>query len=236
MRRSSPGYMRMGRALLFLPSTAVLIAAAPPVAGAWQPGPTRYEVGKQSNVPVTMSDGTVLRANIHYPTDPSTGQAAKGPFPVIMVQTPYGKDTSWVRERAGGRRGGRFPGRSDPLPDQARLHRRGRRGARHRRLGGQLRPARPHPGPRRCRAGALGGQAPHSNGNVGLYGPSYMGLDQFMTANAIGPHSPLKAMFPIVAGNDTYRDAREQPSLELWNCDGPSVPSQLRAHVTPVSE
>jgi putative CocE/NonD family hydrolase len=41
---------------------------------------------------------------------------------------------------------------------------------------------------------------------VGTYGPSYMGLDQYMTAAALQPDSPLKAMFPIVAGNDTYRD------------------------------
>jgi len=47
---------------------------------------------------------------------------------------------------------------------------------------------------------------PHSTGKVGLYGPSYMGLNQYMTANALGPRSPLKALFPIVAGNDTYRD------------------------------
>ena len=39
-----------------------------------------------------MSDGTVLRANVYYPTDPSTGREAAGRFPVILTQTPYGKD------------------------------------------------------------------------------------------------------------------------------------------------
>jgi predicted acyl esterase len=39
-----------------------------------------------------MSDGTVLRTNVYYPTDPSTGQEAGGSFPVLLSQTPYGKD------------------------------------------------------------------------------------------------------------------------------------------------
>ena len=47
---------------------------------------------------------------------------------------------------------------------------------------------------------------PNASGKVGLYGPSYMGIDQYMTANAVRSRSPLKALFPIVAGNDTYRD------------------------------
>src|SRR3954447_3439342 len=70
---------------------AVALTAAP--AAAWKPGPERFGVGERHNVPVRMRDGTVLRANVFYPTDRSTGKAAAGPFPVIMVQTPYGKDT-----------------------------------------------------------------------------------------------------------------------------------------------
>jgi predicted acyl esterase len=38
-----------------------------------------------------MSDGTVLRVNVIYPTDPKTGKIARGPFPVLLTQTPYGK-------------------------------------------------------------------------------------------------------------------------------------------------
>src|SRR4051794_41582672 len=54
-----------------------------------------------------MSDGVVLRANVFYPTDPKTGEAARGPFPVIMVQTPYGKD---LVGSASGQEGGAEPG------------------------------------------------------------------------------------------------------------------------------
>ena len=40
-----------------------------------------------------------------------------------------------------------------------------------------------------------------------------MGLDQLMTAYNVGRHSPLKAMFPIVAGNDAYRDIAFQGGM-----------------------
>lgn len=47
---------------------------------------------------------------------------------------------------------------------------------------------------------------PHSDGRVGTYGPSYLGIDQLLLAGAVGPHSPLKATFPMVSANDIYRD------------------------------
>jgi hypothetical protein len=47
---------------------------------------------------------------------------------------------------------------------------------------------------------------PHSNGRVGTYGPSYLGIDQMLLAGAVGRNSPLKAIFPLVTANDIYRD------------------------------
>ena len=44
------------------------------------PDPARYGVGKVADQPVTMSDGTVLRADVYYPTDPDR-QARAGPVP-----------------------------------------------------------------------------------------------------------------------------------------------------------
>ena len=70
-----------------------LSTAAPATGRSWKPGPARYGIGKHGNVPVKMRDGTILRANVHYPTDRSSRKPARGPFPVIMVQTPYGKDS-----------------------------------------------------------------------------------------------------------------------------------------------
>ena len=47
---------------------------------------------------------------------------------------------------------------------------------------------------------------PGADGKVGLYGSSYLGIDQLLTASRVGKHSPLKAIFPVIAGNDLYRD------------------------------
>lgn len=61
-------------------------------AWAWRPGAARYGVYEQRNVPVTMKDGTVLRANVYYPA--RNGHPAAGRFPVLLTQTPYGKDVA----------------------------------------------------------------------------------------------------------------------------------------------
>jgi len=58
--------------------------------GRWEPGPAKFGSAISSNVPVTMDDGTVLRATIAYPTDLATKQRASGKFPVIIEHTPYG--------------------------------------------------------------------------------------------------------------------------------------------------
>src|SRR6476660_8860103 len=84
-------------------SVAIGGAFASPAAAAWQPAAPSYGVGMHKNVDVKMSDGVLLRANVYYPTDPKTDAAAKGPFPVLMVQTPYGKD---IVGAASGKEGG----------------------------------------------------------------------------------------------------------------------------------
>ena len=52
-----------------------------------------------------------------------------------------------------------------------------------------------------------------SNGKVGLYGASYLGINQLLTAAAVGRHSPLKAIFPVVPANDLYRDTATMGGL-----------------------
>src|SRR2546423_6792814 len=102
------------RGALAVAVTTLAVAVAPAHAGAWQPGPTRFGVGTRANVAVKMADGTVLRADVHFPTDPKTGRAAPGPFPVIMVQTPYGKN---VVGSASGSEGPREAGtQTGPIP------------------------------------------------------------------------------------------------------------------------
>ncbi|PPJ36535.1 hypothetical protein C5E45_19080 [Nocardia nova] len=42
---------------------------------------------------------------------------------------------------------------------------------------------------------------PNSNGKVGLFGASYMGVTQYLTAGAAYPDSPIKAAVPVSWGN-----------------------------------
>src|SRR6202008_4197746 len=65
--------------------------AASPLTPLWAPGAARYGVRLRHNVEKPMSDGVVLPADIHYPTNPETGEPAVGPFPVLLSVTPYGK-------------------------------------------------------------------------------------------------------------------------------------------------
>ena len=53
------------------------------------------------DVPVTMADGTVLRATISSPADAATGEPAAGRFPVLLTQSPYGKDTAGMAQNSG---------------------------------------------------------------------------------------------------------------------------------------
>ncbi len=202
--------MAAGRRLLVAAGLAAsgllftLIAAT--AAAAWKPGPERFGVGERHNVAVRMRDGTILRANVFYPTDPTSGKPARGRFPVIMVQTPYGKDT--VGTFSGSSGGAEAGTQAGPLPYFVK------RGyidvvAEVRGTGdshgtfGLFDPVQGRDGAQLVRWAA---DLPHASGKVGLYGPSYMGIDQFLTAQHLGRHSPLRALFPIVAANDIYRD------------------------------
>src|SRR5581483_2522026 len=88
MRKRGVSKVGLGVALTAVASVALFNGTAM----AWSPEPAKYGVVEQKNVPVTMSDGTVLRANIYSPA--TGGVAAPGPFPVLLTQTPYGKDTT----------------------------------------------------------------------------------------------------------------------------------------------
>ena len=62
-----------------------------PYSPSWELRAAQYGVGIHHNVGVPMSDGVVLRVDIHYPTEPGTDRPAAGAFPVLMSMTPYGK-------------------------------------------------------------------------------------------------------------------------------------------------
>jgi putative CocE/NonD family hydrolase len=196
--------MRAVAATAGLALALALVAA--PARAAWTPERPTYGIAEQHNVPVAMPDGIVPRADVYRPADPHTGAPALGRFPVVMVQTPYGKDT--VGALSGQQGGAEAATETAEVPYLiergyidvvAEVRGTGDSGGTF----GLLDPIQGQDGAALVRWAA---RLPGSNGRVGLYGPSYMGLDQFMTAAAVGRGSPLKAIFPIVAGNDTYRD------------------------------
>ena len=169
-----------------------------------EPGPERYGVGEHQNVPVTMSDGTVLRADVYFPTDKTRRGRRR-----LVPGDPH-PDSVRQELRLGGelprRRAARGAERDQPVSRQARLHRRGRRRPGHGASEGSwslFDPAQGRDGAQLVRWAA---KRPHSSGKVGTLGASYLGINQLFTAANLKPGSPLKAMFPIISANDVYRD------------------------------
>jgi putative CocE/NonD family hydrolase len=203
-----------GRILLGLTCAAALACSLPAGASAWSPGSERYAVGKRVNQAVTMADGTVLRADVYYPADKATGNPAKGKFPVLLTQTPYGKDAAFLSDlQASG--GQKVSGLGSNHPYMIK------RGyievfADVRGTGssqgqwGLFDPVQGRDGATLARWAA---RLPHSNGKVGLIGASYLGITQFMTVKNLPKHSPVKAIFPIIAGGEVYRDIVTQGGM-----------------------
>ena len=165
--------------------------------GTWRPGPETYGVTIRYDVPIRMSDGVTLYANVGYPADPETGARAEGTFPVLLSQNPYTPvitpdpylitrgyiyvvmDVRGTTERS-----------KAPVEPDAQFF-----------------------GPRNAQDGveAVDFVAHHldgSNGVVGLTGCSFLGINQLFTAAKLGPGSPVKAMVPACAslGYETFFD------------------------------
>jgi putative CocE/NonD family hydrolase len=170
----------------------------------WVPQSATYTTGSLLNIPVYASDGTALRVDVYYPLT-SSGAVPTTKFPVLLQQTPYGKgnlsgpsalsntDSTYLVDRGyvvviadvrgTGTSGGTW-GLFDPIQ-------------------------------------ATDGAAlvdwcarlPDSDGKVGLFGESYMGINQFLTVGALPQSNPVKAMFPVIAANDNYRDTATQGGL-----------------------
>jgi len=173
------------------------VAASSAPGSHWTPEPERYGVVTQKDVPVKMADGTVLRATIDSPAD-AGGQPAKGPFPVLLTQSPYGKDTAGMAQNSGIGVDPYFVKRGyiDVAVDV--------RGT------GSSQGSFTLFAPQQVKDGVAlvkwAAALPHSDGKVGLHGASYLGINQLLVAGAIGRHSPLKAIFPVISGNELYRD------------------------------
>lgn len=189
----SLGRSRALRLIVVLGVMALVVVALPMPASAARSAqwtsydrPAQYQVIEDHNVPITMRDGVVLRANVYRPDHP-------GRFPVLLTQTPYGKDgpttaitpedtylvqRGYVQILVDVRGTGSSEGTFGGLDDNEQ------------RDGYEL-------------VEWAAGQS-WSDGNVGLDGASYLGFNQLLTAALRPPH--LRAIFPVVPLGDLYRD------------------------------
>ena len=203
-------------ALWFLALAALLLAApaAPAAAPDLKPRPPQYAgVATAKDVPIRMSDGATLYADVYRPANES-GAPASGKFPGVLTQTPYNKQSVSGPGDLGSlagynnllvRRGYvqvivdvRGTGASEGGWDSF--------GEREQRDSGEI--------------AAWLRRQPWSDGTFGTYGFSYMGVNQFFTA--AGKPAGLKAMFAGIPAEDTYRDvtwhggALDAGFIPLW--------------------
>ena len=168
---------------------AMLLLTAP--ASAWEPRAATFGVVKESDVPIVMSDGVTLFADVVRPA--TGGKPAPGRFPVVVTQTPYNKQSprlnfqndylvqrGYVQVIADVRGTGSSEGMWDSF------------GPREQRDGYEI------------VAWAASREREWSDGRVGLYGASYGGINQILTAAQRPPG--LKAIFPVIPMGDAYRD------------------------------
>jgi putative CocE/NonD family hydrolase len=173
----------------------------------WKPEKARYGTASINDIRVKGAGGTTIRVNEIYPTTAS-GKPAKGPFPVLLTMTPYGKG------QGGSSRPGSAASPSTGTPTGGANNYLVQRGYIEivedvRGTGdsnGQWGLFDPIQQQDAIRVVNWAAHRPHADGRVGTYGPSYLGIDQLLLAGAVGPRSPLKAIFPIVPANDIYRD------------------------------
>lgn len=157
-----------------------------PDAGPWASDPDRgpCAVTKQENVPATMRDGTVLRADVYRPQ-------SRERVPVILMRTQYGKTDAqsgsryqspdWFAShcylvvvqdiRGQGASGGTF---SEFTHDQTDGY----------------------------DSVEWAAALPGSNGKVGMYGSSYVGATQWLAAVTAPPH--LVTIVPANTASDYY--------------------------------
>ena len=175
-------------------------AAAPPKASTvstsgWKPRPAQYPATvTRKDLPIPMSDGTILRADLTLPADAS-GTAIDKRLPVVVTITAYNKSAQGQSGLAG----------ADPsyLVDrgyaQLTVDARGTGSSQGTWCAFCTREDKD--------AGEVmtwTHRQPWSDGRTAMTGPSYMGIDQIFAAS----HRPagLKAIFPQVPMADAYRD------------------------------
>jgi len=177
------------RAVARLVAAIVLAALLSPTAGRadWPPAGGRgsCRVTRETNVEARMRDGVILRADVYRPD-------SKGPVPVILMRTQYGKEAAQVQ-----------PARFQ-TPDWYASHCyivvvqdiRGQGAS------DGLFYEYAHDRDDGYDSVEWAARLPGSNGRVGMYGSSYVGATQWLAATAAPPS--LKAIAPSNTGSDYY--------------------------------
>ncbi|HEV3125258.1 MAG TPA: CocE/NonD family hydrolase [Candidatus Dormibacteraeota bacterium] len=176
----------------------------------WKPDNPSYDVLAVNDIPLTMSDGVVLRANVGIPVPPGAKQPdPKLRFPVLIEQTPYRKD------------GGLFT--VDPFFVQrgyamvvVDVRGTGSSQGQWESFGAREQ----QDGPAIVRWAAHQSWA---NGTAGLMGASYLAINQLLTMEQPDAPSEVKAIFPVVPMGDAYRDV----TYHGGNLDAAFIPPWL---------
>lgn len=137
----------------------------------------KYNVIVERNVPATMRDGSILYADVWRPDD-------SGTFPVLLTRTPYDKSHPRNATIAG----------VDPLRSVGEGYVVIYQDVRGR-FTSQGNWAFEHEFDDGYDSVEWAAQLPYSDGNVGMFGISYLGFTQWMAAVARPPH--LRAIFPM---------------------------------------
>jgi uncharacterized protein len=164
------------RLIFVLISLPLAASAAVAVANKTTPVISQY------NVRVPMRDGVRLSANVFRP--PGTSR-----WPAVLLRTPYGKGDAITAAYQSFVNHGYVVVAQDV---------RGRYQS-----GGTFEPINQEIADGDDTLDWIARQ-PWSDGGVGMYGGSYLGIAQWKAAMAQNPH--LKAIFPYVSGDDDYRD------------------------------
>src|SRR6476469_9387634 len=151
-----------------------------------------YEVTTERGVTVTMRDGVILRADIYRPK-------ADGQFPVLLQRTPYNKSGEVAFGLKAAASGyvvivqdvrGRYTSEGDFYT------------FRHESNDGYD-------------TGEWAAAQPYSNGKVGMWGGSYVGATQMLTAIAHPPH--LAGICPVVTASNYHENWTYQGgAFEQW--------------------
>jgi len=152
----------------------------------------RYEVIVERGVPVKMRDGVVLRADIFRPQ-------AEGKFPVLLTRTPYDKRGEADFGQQAARHGyivvaqdvrGRYTSEGEWYTFK-------------------------HESQDGYDTVEWAAALPYANGKVGMFGGSYVGATQMLTAIAAPPH--LAGILPVVTASNYHENWTYQGgAFEQW--------------------